>query len=404
MPLQTSSAAQCGLDPARLTRIDDWMQRYVDLGRFPFAATLIARKGQIAWTGHCGFSDIGAKTAYNADTLVRIYSMTKPVTSTAFMMLYEQGLVHLDDPVSAFIPEFADTKALVPGAKGLDQTEPLNAPLTVHHLLTHTSGLTYGFNQDKLSETYAANRLDFGQRAGGLAETAVRLAAAPLLFQPGSRWHYSVATDVVGRIVEVVSGKSLDRFFADNILGPLDMHDTSFVVPSAKQGRLGPCYAFDPEGGMPVFPTGFGEGEVDTFSGGGGLVSTGRDYLRFAEMLRRGGSLGDVRVLGPRTVSLMTANHLPGGVDLATLGPSAWCETSFSGVGFGLGFAVNLNPAQSLLSASAGDFSWGGMASTYFWCDPKEEMSVVFLTQLLPSSSWPNRKELRALVYQAIVD
>lgn len=404
MPLQSSSAAQCGLDPTRITLIDDWMQRYVDQGRFPFAATLIARKGRIAWAGHTGFSDVEAKTAYTPDTLARIYSMTKPVTSTAFMMLYEQGLVHLDDPVSAFIPEFADISVLVPGAERLDQTELLSTPLTVHHLLTHTSGLTYGFNQDKLSETYAANRLDFGQRAGGLAETVTRLADAPLLFQPGSRWHYSVATDVVGRVVEVVSGKSLDQFFTENILGPLEMLDTSFVVSSSKLGRLGPCYTYDPDGGMPVFPTGFGEGEVDTYSGGGGLISTGRDYLRFAEMLRRGGSLGNVRVLGSRTVSLMTTNHLPGGVDLATLGPSAWCETSFSGVGFGLGFAVNLSPAQSMLSASTGDFSWGGMASTYFWCDPTEEMSVVFLTQLLPSSSWPNRKELRALVYQAIVD
>lgn len=404
MPLQTSSPAQCGLDAARLTRIDDWMQRYVEQGRFPFAATLIARKGRMAWESHTGYADVEAKTAYTSDTLARIYSMTKPVTSTAFMMLYEQGLVHLDDPVSAFIPEFADTQVLIPGAERLDQTEPLNAPVTVHNLLTHTSGLTYGFNQDILSETYAANRLDFGQRAGGLAETAARLAETPLLFQPGSRWHYSVATDVLGRIVEVVSGKALDRFFADGILGPLDMHDTSFVVPASKMGRLGPCYAFDPKGGMPVFATGFGEGEVNTLSGGGGLVSTGRDYLRFAEMLRRGGALGDVRLLGPRTVSLMTSNHLPGGVDLATLGPSAWCETSFSGVGFGLGFAINLDPAQSMLSASVGDFSWGGMASTYFWCDPEEEMSVVFLTQLLPSSSWPNRKELRALVYQAIVD
>jgi CubicO group peptidase (beta-lactamase class C family) len=404
MPLQSSSAAQCGLDPTRITLIDDWMQRYVDQGRFPFAATLIARKGRIAWAGHTGFSDVEAKTAYTPDTLARIYSMTKPVTSTAFMMLYEQGLVHLDDPVSAFIPEFADISVLVPGAERLDQTEPLSTPLTVHHLLTHTSGLTYGFNQDTLSETYAANRLDFGQRAGGLAETVTRLADAPLLFQPGSRWHYSVATDVVGRVVEVVSGKSLDQFFTENILGPLEMLDTSFVVPSSKLGRLGPCYTYDPDGGMPVFPTGFGEGEVDTYSGGGGLISTGRDYLRFAEMLRRGGSLGNVRVLGSRTVSLMTTNHLPGGVDLATLGPSAWCETSFTGVGFGLGFAVNLSPAQSMLSASTGDFSWGGMASTYFWCDPTEEMSVVFLTQLLPSSSWPNRKELRALVYQAIVD
>ncbi|NNJ76875.1 MAG: serine hydrolase, partial [Anderseniella sp.] len=162
--------------------------------------------------------------------------------------------------------------------------------------------------------------------------------------------------------------------------------------------------AYDPEGGMPVFATGFGDGEVNTLSGGGGLISTGHDYLRFAEMLRRGGVLGDVRLLSRHTVSLMTSNHLPGSVDLATLGPSAWCETSFTGVGFGLGFAISLNPAQSMLSASVGDFSWGGMASTYFWCDPKEELSVVFLTQLLPSSTWPSRKELRALVYQAIVD
>ncbi|MEP1769687.1 MAG: serine hydrolase domain-containing protein, partial [Anderseniella sp.] len=213
MPLQSSSPAQCGLDAARLTRIDDWMRRYTDQGRFPFAATLIARKGRVAWEGHTGYSDVEAKTAYTPDTLARIYSMTKPVTSTAFMMLYEQGLVHLDDPVSMFIPEFADTPVLVSGAERPDQTEPLRAPMTIHNLLTHTSGLTYGFNQDLLSETYGAKRLDFGQRAGGLAETAVRLAGTPLLFQPGTRWHYSVATDVVGRIVEVVSGKTLDRFF-----------------------------------------------------------------------------------------------------------------------------------------------------------------------------------------------
>jgi CubicO group peptidase (beta-lactamase class C family) len=305
---------------------------------------------------------------------------------------------------SEFIPAFADVQVLVPGAERPDQTEPLKTPLTVHNLLTHTAGLTYGFNQDILSEAYMQNRLDFGQQAGGLEATANRLAQQPLLFQPGSRWHYSVATDVVGRVVEVVSGQPLDRFFQEHILGPLQMNDTSFVVPAAKLGRLGPAYAFDPKGGLPVFPTSFAEGDVDTFSGGGGLISTGRDYVRFAEMLRRGGALGDVRLLGPRTVKLMTSNHLPGGVDLATLGPSAWCETSFTGVGFGLGFAVNLSPAQSMLSASVGDFSWGGMASTYFWCDPAEEMSVVFLTQLLPSSSYPNRKELRALVYQAIID
>lgn len=380
------------------------MRRYVDAGRYPFAATLIARRGRLAWTSHYGQSDVAAGTPYTPDSLVRIYSMTKPVTSVALMMLYEQGLLHLDDPVSKFIPSFADLTVLAPGAARLDQTEPLKQPVTLHHLLTHTAGLTYGFNNDVLSQAYADNRLDFGQRAGGLAETVERLAAQPLLFQPGSRWHYSVATDVLGRVVEVASGQSLDAYFAEHILDPLKMNDTSFTVPAAKLGRLGPVYAYDPNGGLPEFATSFAEGDVDTFSGGGGLVSTGHDYIRFAEMLRRGGELDGVRLLGSRTLGLMTQNHLPGGVDLATLGPSAWCETSFTGVGFGLGFAVNLSPARSLLSASVGDFSWGGMASTYFWCDPAEEMSVVFLTQLLPSSSYPNRKELRALVYQAIAD
>ncbi len=304
MSLDLSSPAACGLDAARLTRIDDWMRRYVDGGRYPFAATLIARKGAVAWTGHYGLADVKAGVAYTPQSLVRIYSMTKPVTAVALMMLYEQGLIHLDDPVSAFIPSFGDVRVLVPGAARLDQTEPLAAPLTVHNLLTHTAGLTYGFNKDILSDAYLSNRLDFGQRAGGLAETADRLAQQPLLFQPGSRWHYSVASDVVGRIVEVVSGKPLDQFFQDNILGPLGMHDTSFVVPATKAARLGPCYAFDPGGGLPEFPAGFGEGEVNTLSGGGGLVSTGHDYLRFAEMMRRGGALGDVRLLGSRTVQL----------------------------------------------------------------------------------------------------
>ena len=404
MPLQPASPTSCGLDPERLERITRWMNRYVEDGKFPFAATLIARRGRIAWTGHTGSRDVDAGIDYTPETLVRIYSMTKPVTSTALMMLYEQGLVHLDDPVSQFIPGFADVEVLKDGASRIDQTQKLETPMTLHHLLTQTAGFTYQFNKDLLAKAYLADKVDFWPQAGGLAETIDKLVSLPLLFQPGSRWHYSVATDVVGRVVEVVSGETLDEFVGRNILEPLEMRDTSFGVPAAKQNRLGPCYVHAPDGGMPVFPTDFSENAVDTLSGGGGLVSTGRDYLRFAEMLRRGGALGDVRILGPRTVALMTANHLPGGVDLATLGPSAWCETSFTGVGFGLGFAVNLNPALSMLSASVGDFSWGGMASTYFWCDPAEEMSVVFLTQLLPSSTWPNRKELRALVYQAIVD
>ncbi len=398
-PLRPEAA---GLDPTRLQRLADWMQRYVETGRFPFAATLIARRGRLAWAGHYGLADIEAGRPYGPDTLVRIYSMTKPLTSVALMMLYEEALVHLDDPVSAFIPEFADVEVLVPGARRIDQTEALADPLTLHHLLTHRAGLTYQFQDDVLAKSYAADKVDFWPQAGGLAATVARLARQPLLFQPGTRWNYSVATDVIGRIVEVVSGQTLDRFFQQRILDPLGMADTHFAVPEEKLSRLGPCYMLSPEGKFQVFPTDFAAGRVDTLSGGGGLVSTGRDYLRFAEMLRSGGALDGERPIGPRTLKLMTANHLPG--DLASMGPATWCETSFSGVGFGLGFAVNLSPARSLLSASPGDFSWGGMASTYFWVDPIEDMSVAFLTQLLPSSTWPNRKELRALVYQSIVD
>jgi CubicO group peptidase (beta-lactamase class C family) len=391
-----------GLDPMRLRRISAWMQRYVETGRFPFAATLIARRSNLVWQDHCGAADIAAARPYQPDGLVRIYSMTKPVTSVALMMLYEQGLLHLDDPVSAYIPEFADVRVLIPGARRCDQTGPLATPVTLHHLLTHRAGLTYQFNDDPVAKSYAADKVDFWPQAGGLAATVARLVRQPLLFQPGERWNYSVATDVIGHIVEIVAGAPLDAYFARHILGPLGMTDTHFAVPPEKLSRLGPCYMLAPEGTLTEFPSDFAEGKVDTLSGGGGLISTGHDYLRFAEMLRGGGRLDGERLLGPHTVKLMTSNHLPG--DLASMGPATWCETSFTGVGFGLGFAVNLSPAQSLLSASAGDFSWGGMASTYFWVDPAEELSVVFLTQLLPSSTWPNRKELRALVYQAITD
>jgi CubicO group peptidase (beta-lactamase class C family) len=343
--LHTSSPAACGLDAARLTRIDDWMRRYVDGGRFPFAATLIARKGAIAWASHYGQADVDAGTAYTPETLVRIYSMTKPVTSTALMMLYERGLLHLDDPVAEFIPAFADVQVLVPDAERPDQTEPLKTPLTVHNLLTHTAGLTYGFNQDILSRSLHAKT----------ASTSVSRPAASR--QPPTGWLHSPCCSsraAVGTIplqpmwwagwsrwcpASRSTGSSKTTFSAR---WRCATRASPFLRP--RWAGSVPAYAFDPKGGLPVFATNFAQGEVDTFSGGGGLVSTGRDYLRFAEMLRRGGALGDVRLLGPRTVRLMTSNHLPGGVDLATLGPSAWCETSFTGVGFGLGFAVNLSP------------------------------------------------------------
>ncbi len=402
---EVSDATALGFDPARLARFRPWMQSWVDRGRFPGVQVLIARKGRIAHHEWVGQRDVEQGEAWERDTMVRIYSMTKPITSVALLMLYERGLCHLDTPVDEFLPELADRRALVPGATSIDQTEPAKTRLTLHHLLTHTSGLTYSFNEGVLAEAMRDGKLDFSVKEGDLADTVKRLAELPLAFDPGARWNYGVSTDVIGRVVEVISGKPLDRFFADEILGPLGMEDTAFHVPAAKADRFASCYVKTPEDQRklldPASDTMFAEGRVKQFSGGGGLVSTAEDYLRFAEMLRGRGALGDVRLLAPKTVELMSANALRG--DLASMGQPVFSEVTFDGVGFGLGVSVTLDPALAKTASSAGDFGWGGMASTMFWVDPAAEMTAIFLTQLVPSSSWPNRKEFRALTYAALV-
>jgi len=401
-----SDATAAGFEPGRLARLRPWMQGYVDAGKLPGALTLVARRGAVAWCGWAGQRDVERSLPWTRDTLIRIYSMTKPVTATALMMLFEQGLCHLDDPVDLYIPEFAAPTVLRPDASSVDDVEPALTRLTLHHLLTHTSGLTYGFQDGLLAEAYRRAGVDFGDQSATLAETVSRLARLPLGFEPGSRWHYSVSTDVVGRIVEVITGRPLDQVFRDDILGPLGMDDTFFAVPEDRLGRLASLYAKPAEGGMKLSEDGpgtrFREGEVSQHSGGGGLVSTVDDYLRFAEMQRGGGALGDVRLLGPRTMRLMASNHLPG--DLASMGQKVWAEVSYQGIGFGLGGWVMLDPVRAQTLGSPGDFGWGGMASTVYWVDPAEDMVVIFLTQLTPSSSYPIRKELRALVYSALVD
>jgi CubicO group peptidase (beta-lactamase class C family) len=408
---ETSDPGECGFDPLRLARLRPWMQRYVDTGKIPGALTLVARRGKVAWCDGVGQRDVERNLPWTRDTLARFYSMTKPITSTALMMLYEQALCSLDDPVDQFLPEFANRMVLRPDAMSIDDTDPAATRLTIRHLLTHTSGLTYGFQPGLLAEAYSRQGVDFGDQTKTLAETARRLANLPLAFEPGSRWNYGVSTDVIGRIVEVISGQPLDAFFRDHILGPLAMDDTAFGVPDDKADRLASLYtkpsANDLNGGrMRLVEDGpgnrFGAGAVCCFSGGGGLVSTVDDYLRFAEMQRRGGALGDVRLLGPRTVQLMASNHLPG--DLASMGQKVWAEVSFEGIGFGLGGWVMLDPSRAQTLGSPGDFGWGGMASTVYWVDPAEDMVVIFLTQLTPSSAYPLRKELRALVYAALVD
>lgn len=397
------SALHLGFDPERLARIDRWLAHNREIGRYNGASVLVARDGEIAHLGLAGLRSVADELAFERDTIVRIYSMTKIVTSIAFGMLLERGEVYLDTPVSAYIPAFGEARALVPGATRADQTEPARAP-TLAELLIHTSGMTYAFNPGLAAETYAEAKIDFGPRSGGLAAMVDRAAAMPLAFQPGTRWEYSVGIDIIGRVLEVVTGKPLDRLFAEWIFEPLGMVDTAFSVPPGKVARFADCYhktEDDPRALLDAAgDSAFLQARVKTFSGGGGLVSTLDDYFRFGEMIRRGGALDGARLLGSKTLAFMRRNHLPG--DIASMGAETFSEMPMAGMGFGLGGAVVLDPALTRMPGSVGDFGWGGMASTYFWTDPVERLTCVFFTQLVPSSSYPSRSELKALVHGAL--
>lgn len=395
--------AHLGFDKGRLARLKQWMQRYVDTGRWPGGAVLVARHGELAFFDCAGYADVEAKRPWQRDLIARIYSMTKPVTAVALMMLYEEARVHLDDPVEGYLPEFKNAQLLIPGATSLDQTVPVKTKMTIHHLLTHTSGLSLFTNPRLLGEAYAKERLGLALAYGGLDKMVQRIAELPLEWEPGTKWQYSTGSDVIGRIVEVVSGMTLDRYFATRIFEPLGMTDTGFSVPESEISRFPPLYEAT-VGGMALHEapgvSDWRQGKVDTFCGGGGLVGTIDDYWGFAEMLRAGGVLNGERILSPRTLSLAACNHLPG--DLASMATEVWAETQFDGVGFGLLGSVVLDPAKAQISAQVGDYGWGGAAGTFFWVSPVEDMVVVLFTQLLPSSAIPVRKELRALVHGAL--
>jgi CubicO group peptidase (beta-lactamase class C family) len=400
---------EVGFDPARLARIDAHFERYVDDGRLPGYQLTVARHGRIAHLSSYGSADIEGGRAVEADTIWRIYSMTKPITSVAAMMLYEQGAFELGDPISRWLPEFAEPRVYVGGPASKPSTVPATEPIRVWQLLTHTSGLTYGFHHVHVTdEIYRNAGFELTTPAElDLAGCVERWASLPLAFQPGTEWLYSVATDVLGRLVEIWSGQTLEDYFRDQIFGPLDMVDTGFSVPTQDHGRLAALYAMAPGLSEKVRFDTLGEPYKTPprwFSGGGGLVSTSRDYTRFASMLLGGGAHDGVRLLSPRTVRYMSRNHLPGGADLATFGWPLFAETNYNGVGFGLGLAVTDDPVATKVLASAGESYWGGMASTAFWVDPAEDLVAVFMTQLLPSSTYPIRPQLRQLVYQALVD
>ena len=418
--IATTSPASQGMSAERLARIDRFLrERYVGPGKLPSAQIIVARHGQIVHQsvmGHAvlpnepegnGFSP----RAMSDDTIVRIYSMTKPITSVAFMMLVEQGLVALEDPVHHHIPSWKDlgvyvgSGASIPGGAAGWVTRAPDAPMRMIDLLRHTSGLTYGFQMRSMVDAaYRKDKIERFDHPGGLEGFVEQLGTVPLEFSPGTAFNYSVSTDVLGYLVQKISGQPLAEYLQQHILGPLGMVDTSFHVPEDKVDRQAQCYALANGGKLVPLPGRTFREPTHSPSGGGGLVGTAADYLRFCEMLRRGGELDGVRLLSPKTLWLMRQNHLPGGADLADVSKSLFSEATYHGIGFGLGFAMTTDVARTGIAGSMGEYWWGGAASTAFWVDPVEQISVVFMTQFMPSSLYPVRRELRTLVNAAVVD
>jgi len=405
-----ASPESVGMSKAGLDRIEAHLKRrYIDQGRFPGTQTLVYRRGKVVHQAVQGFADVQRKAPVKDDTIFRIYSMTKPITSVAFMMLFEEGRVALDEPVAKYIPQWKDLGVFAGGTAPNFLTRPVSRPMLIVDLLRHTSGLTYGIQQrTNVDAAYREKKIGGVEIVGSLDTMIEELASIPLEFSPGEAWNYSVSTDVVGYLVGRISGQPFEQFLQERIFNPLGMKDTAFHVPKEKAHRFAACYSADVKTSsfkLQDDPATSPFLAPPTFvSGGGGLCSTAADYLTFCRALINGGEVGGVRLLGPKTLRLMTSNHLPGGLYLPALSRSMFSESTYDGIGFGLGFGVNMDPARTLLPGSAGEYYWGGAASTAFWIDPAEELIAIFMTQVLPSSAYPVRRELRTLVYSAITD
>ena len=404
-------ADAAGMDAARLERIDEHLlRRYVEPGKIAGCQVAVLRRGALAHHSVIGLADRERGVPVAEDTIWRIYSMTKPITAVALMTLYERGYFQLTDPVDRFIPEWRGLKVAETGPDGERRVVDPLRPVQVRDLLMHMSGIGYGRDNADLDVIPVGSR---GRAASfrldhDLEAMVERLAATPLRFHPGTRWLYSLGLDVCGRLIEIMSGRRLDRFMAEEIFGPLGMTDTAFSVPEGGAGRFAASYARNSSKELVLVDDPTESSYLDTpsfLAGGGGLVSTMGNYLRFCRMLLDGGELDGRRLLGRKTVELMTVNHLPGGgamSDFALTG--GYGEVGFEGMGFGLGMAVGQGPAATGVIGSAGEYMWGGTASTTFWVDPAEDLVVVFMTQLLPSGTFNFRGQLKALVYPAIVD
>lgn len=394
-----------GFDDARLQRLADLVRGYVEDGRLPGVDLLVRRRGETALRVLHGRRDLEAGLPVDESTLFRIYSMTKPLVSVAALMLYERNALDLNHPVSRYIPAFSRPRVYEAGPATAAVTRAASTTMTVKHLMTHTSGLTYGFHRVHVTdELYRQAGLELTAPEGlDLAGVCDRLAELPLRFDPGTSWNYSMSTDVLGRVVEVAAGKPLDQALSELVLEPLGMSDTAFGA--VDNDRLAALYIPGADGPARFDSLGdLARSEPTWLSGGGGLVSTTADYQRFVDLLLRGGELDGARLLSNRTVAWMASNHLPGGLDLAEFGLPLFAETPFDGVGFGLGVSVTQDPVKAGVVSSVGEYGWGGLASTAFWVDPVEDLSVLFMTQLMPSSTYPIRVELKKLLYAALVD
>ncbi len=406
-----------GLDEHRLERITEHLQhRYVDAGRIAGCQVAVARHGQVGYFRSLGCRDLERSLPVEEDTIWRIYSMTKPITGVALMTLYERGMFQLNDPVTRFVPQWRDLKVRGRAEDGSELLVDPERPMTVRDLMMHMSGLGFGGGRT-LQELFSAD--NFAQAEGftprrrrgpaATLETMVEhYAGYPLEFHPGTRWLYSVSTDICGRLVEIISGQRFDDYLRQIVFEPLGMNDTGFVVPDEKVDRFAACYRRDASKKLLLVddPQRSGYRQEPTFlSGGGGLVSTTADYLRFCQMLLGGGEVDGVRILGRKTVELMTSNHLPGDGDLQSVAlPGGYGEVGFAGMGFGLTVAVAKAPAATQVIGSPGEYMWGGAASTIFWVDPAEDLTAVFMTQFLPSGTFNFRGQLKTLVYPAITD
>jgi CubicO group peptidase (beta-lactamase class C family) len=396
-----------GFSAERLARIAPHFDRYVEDRRLPGWLGTVSRGGQLIWSGKGGFRDRERDLAVEDDTIWRIYSMTKPIIAVATMMLYEEGRFDLRDDVGQWIDSLREPRVFSGGTSEKPETVPAIEPVRVHHLLTHTSGLTYGFQyKHPVDAIYRAKGYDFIFKPGAtLAEAIDDWSTSPLRFQPGSHWNYSVSFDVLGRLIEIWSGQSLDVFLKERIFDPLGMDDTEWWCPSEKAERLAMLYVPSRGESVPYEDWAkYSLREPRLLGGGGGLLSTASDYNRFATMMLRGGELDGVRLLSSRTVELMTSNHLPGDVDMEAFAVDSLSEGEYAGVGFGFGVSVVEDRRKNKSLVADGTFAWGGAASTIFWVDPAEDITVSFFTQLLPSGTYPIRRELQQLVYQALTD